>query len=250
VTGVGPSSLGVAGRLARVRVRPDGDAPAVPFQVPPKRAGVQSWASSLHWCDLRWLSAACWSVSFRRGARRARRAASRQARQPSRRRQHRRRPSKTRRSLASGRRGPTGMPRTRQTRLSTTVRSTAMTQACRRTYHPTAPSTSPCSAATGSRGTSSLCTPVGREDALARVGQELPADATVVWDQTKDQCYRVAYVSPTLEAVMKQLMVVVQLQHLQRGGQLASSPDTFNQADFQLATVGTKPDFYTSIDCD
>lgn len=89
-------------------------------------------ASSLNWCELQSLSGALWSVR-RRAVRRARRGAHRQAGQPPRRCQQRQ-PSKTSRFLALELRGPTGTPRTRQTRGTTTVPTTAMIPVCPRTW--------------------------------------------------------------------------------------------------------------------
>jgi hypothetical protein len=81
---------------------------------------------------------------------------------------------------------------------------------------------------------------VDRDEALARVRQELPADATVKWDLTLDQCYRVQYYSPTLPGI--QHMALVELEDLQEGGTLAFSPRMFNQASFDLDGAGPKPD--------
>jgi hypothetical protein len=49
--------------------------------------------------------------------------------------------------------------------------------------------------------------PVDRDEALARVRQELPSDATVAWDLTLDKCYRVAFNSATLEAAAHRMAV-------------------------------------------
>jgi hypothetical protein len=87
---------------------------------------------------------------------------------------------------------------------------------------------------------------VDRDEAQARVRQELPSDATVAWDLKLDQCYRVAFNSKTMEAAMQANMVVVQLQELQKGGKLAFNPHTFNQANFLLNVAGP-PD--PEIDC-
>jgi hypothetical protein len=78
-----------------------------------------------------------------------------------------------------------------------------------------------------------------REDALARVRQELPADATVAWDLKLGQCYQVAFISATLEAAAHR-MAKVQLQERQ-GATLAPSPHRFNQVVVDLDPVGTKP---------
>src|SRR5271165_4658027 len=40
---------------------------------------------------------------------------------------------------------------------------------------------------------------VDAEEVLRQLRQELPSDATVAWDLTRDQCYRVAFNSPTLQ---------------------------------------------------
>ncbi len=82
--------------------------------------------------------------------------------------------------------------------------------------------------------------PVDRDDALARVRQELPSDATVAWDLTHDQCYRVAFDSARLQAVTGD-MAIVQLEDLQEGGKPAPSPHQFNQAMFSIGIAGEKP---------
>jgi hypothetical protein len=51
---------------------------------------------------------------------------------------------------------------------------------------------------------------------------------------------RMAFNSQTMEAATH-LMAVVQLQELQEGGTLAPCPHRFNQADFELFSVGAKP---------
>jgi len=40
---------------------------------------------------------------------------------------------------------------------------------------------------------------VDAQEVLRQLRQELPSDATVAWDLTRDQCYRVAFNSPTLQ---------------------------------------------------
>jgi hypothetical protein len=81
---------------------------------------------------------------------------------------------------------------------------------------------------------------VDRDEALARARQELPFDATPVWDLKLDQCYRVQFYSPTLPGI--QHMAVVQLQETEKGGPLAFDPHTFNQVSFDLDGAGPKPD--------
>jgi len=87
---------------------------------------------------------------------------------------------------------------------------------------------------------------VDRDDALARVRQELPSDATVAWDLTLDQCYRVGFGSARLQAVTG-YMAVVQLEDVQEGGKPAPSPHRFNQAIFSVAMAGSPPD--PEVDC-
>jgi hypothetical protein len=41
---------------------------------------------------------------------------------------------------------------------------------------------------------------VDAQGVLWQLRQDLPSDATVAWDLTRDQCYRVAFNSPTLQA--------------------------------------------------
>jgi hypothetical protein len=82
---------------------------------------------------------------------------------------------------------------------------------------------------------------VDRSEVLRRVQQELPSDATFAWDLLLNQCYRVAFNSPTLQAV-GHYMANVQLEYIQEDGTKATSPDKFNQASFWLDKAGTPPD--------
>lgn len=85
---------------------------------------------------------------------------------------------------------------------------------------------------------------VDRQEALARVRQELPADASMVWELKLDQCYRVGFESPELAAFGR--MAMVQLQNFQPGG-LTSDPTTYNEADFEATSAGSHSD--PSIAC-
>ena len=76
------------------------------------------------------------------------------------------------------------------------------------------------------------------EEVLRRVQQELPSDARVAWDLPFDQCYRVAFNSPTLQAA-GDYMAEVQLQYIQQDGTKATSRDGFNQALFWLDGAGS-----------
>jgi hypothetical protein len=82
---------------------------------------------------------------------------------------------------------------------------------------------------------------VDRFEVLRRVWRELPSDATVAWDLMRDDCYRVAFNSPTLRAV-GDFMATVQLQYIQADGKKATSSDRFNQAVFRLDRAGSPPD--------
>jgi hypothetical protein len=82
---------------------------------------------------------------------------------------------------------------------------------------------------------------VDRFQVRPRVRQELPSDAKVAWDVMRDQCYRVAFNSPTLQAA-GDYMAEVQLQYIQEDGTKATSSDSFNQAVFWLDTAGSPPD--------
>jgi len=84
-----------------------------------------------------------------------------------------------------------------------------------------------------------------RDDALARVRQELPSDLTVAWELPLEKCYRVAFNSPKLGAMQR--MALVQLEHIEDNGSLEVNPHTFDQASFTLGTVGASPD--PDIDC-
>jgi hypothetical protein len=77
-------------------------------------------------------------------------------------------------------------------------------------------------------------------EALRRLRQELPSDATVAWDLTLNQCYRVAVNSPTLQAA-GHYMADVQLEYFQEDGTRATNPDRFNIASFWLDEAGSPP---------
>jgi hypothetical protein len=66
--------------------------------------------------------------------------------------------------------------------------------------------------------------PVDGDEMLRRVRQELPSDAKVAWDLTFDQCYRLAFNSPTLQAA-GDYMADVQLEYIQEDGSRRTSPD-------------------------
>ena len=70
---------------------------------------------------------------------------------------------------------------------------------------------------------------VDAEQVLRQLRQELPSDARVAWHLTRDQCYRVAFNSPTLQAA-GHLMAEAELQYIQQDGTTATSPDRFNIA--------------------
>jgi hypothetical protein len=82
---------------------------------------------------------------------------------------------------------------------------------------------------------------VDAQEVLRRLRQELPSDATVAWDLTHDQCYRVAFNSPTLRAAAH-VMAEAQLQYIQPDGTAATSPDRFNVASIWLDDAGSPPD--------
>ena len=82
---------------------------------------------------------------------------------------------------------------------------------------------------------------VDGDEVLRRLRQELPSDATVAWDLTLNQCYRVAFNSPTLQAA-GHYMAAVQLQYIQEDGTTATNPDRFNIASFWLDEAGSPPD--------
>lgn len=85
-----------------------------------------------------------------------------------------------------------------------------------------------------------------RDQALARVRQELPSDAKVVWDLTFNHCFRVAFASATLKTA-GHYMAEVQLEDLKADGTTAMNPHTFNQAKFQLDVAGSPAN--PQIDC-
>jgi hypothetical protein len=83
--------------------------------------------------------------------------------------------------------------------------------------------------------------PVNADEVLRRLRLEMPPDATVAWDLTLGQCYRVAFNSPTLQAA-GHYMARVQLEYIQEDGTRATSPDRFNTASFWLEEAGSPPD--------
>jgi len=82
---------------------------------------------------------------------------------------------------------------------------------------------------------------VDAELILRQLRQELPSDATVAWHLTRDQCYRVAFNSPTLMAA-GHFMAEAELQYIQPDGTPATSPDRFNIASIWLDDAGYPPD--------
>jgi hypothetical protein len=83
---------------------------------------------------------------------------------------------------------------------------------------------------------------------LLRVRQELPSDATVAWDLTFDQCYLVAFNSPTLQAA-GHYMTDAQLEYIQEDGTRATSPDRFNHASLWLGEAGSPPPKASDVGC-
>jgi hypothetical protein len=82
---------------------------------------------------------------------------------------------------------------------------------------------------------------VDAQEVLSRIRQELPSDATVAWDLTRDQCYRVAFNSPSLQAAGR-YMAEAEFEFIQQDGTMATSPDRFNVASFWLGDAGSPPD--------
>lgn len=82
---------------------------------------------------------------------------------------------------------------------------------------------------------------VDAQQALRQLRQELPADATIAWHLTREQCYRVAFNSPSLRAI-EGVMAEAQLEYIQEDGSKATSPDQFNIASIWLDEAGTPPD--------
>jgi hypothetical protein len=82
---------------------------------------------------------------------------------------------------------------------------------------------------------------VDAQGVLRQLRQELPSDATVAWDLTRDQCYRVAFNSPALQAAGRS-MAEAELQYIQPDGTPATGPDRFNIASFWLEDTGSPPD--------
>jgi hypothetical protein len=82
---------------------------------------------------------------------------------------------------------------------------------------------------------------VDAQQVLRQLRQELPSDATVAWDLTRDQCYRVAFNSPTLQAAGR-YMAEAELEYIQEDGTTATSPDRFNIASLWLVGAGSPPD--------
>jgi hypothetical protein len=82
---------------------------------------------------------------------------------------------------------------------------------------------------------------IDAQQALRQLRQELPADARIAWHLTRDQCYRVAFNSPSLQAAGP-VMAEAQLEYIQEDGSKATSPDKFNIASIWLDDAGTPPD--------
>src|SRR3984885_934777 len=82
---------------------------------------------------------------------------------------------------------------------------------------------------------------VDAQEVLRQLRQELPSDATVAWDLTRDQCYRVAFNSPPLQAA-GHVMAEAELQYIQQDGTAATSPDKFNIASIWLDEAGSPHD--------
>ncbi len=82
--------------------------------------------------------------------------------------------------------------------------------------------------------------PVDGHEMLRRVRQELPSDAKVAWDLTFDQCYRLAFNSPTLQAA-GDYMADVQFEYIQEDGSRRPNPDMFNHAWIWLDKAGSPP---------
>jgi hypothetical protein len=82
--------------------------------------------------------------------------------------------------------------------------------------------------------------PVDGNEMLRRVRRELPSDAQVAWDLTFDQCYRLAFNSPALQAAGG-YMADVQLEYIQEDGSRRTGPDMFNHAWIWLDKAGSPP---------
>jgi hypothetical protein len=82
---------------------------------------------------------------------------------------------------------------------------------------------------------------VDAEQVLRQLRQELPSDATVAWDLTRDRCYRVAFNSPTLQAA-GHFMAEAEFEYIQQDGTTATGPDRFNMASIFLDDAGSPPD--------
>lgn len=82
---------------------------------------------------------------------------------------------------------------------------------------------------------------IDAQQALRQLRQELPPDAEVAWDLRRDQCYRVAFNSRTLQAAGR-FMAEAELEYIQPDGTPAMSPDRFNIASIWLDDAGTPPD--------
>jgi hypothetical protein len=82
--------------------------------------------------------------------------------------------------------------------------------------------------------------PVDGNEMLRRVRRELPSDAKVAWDLPFDQCYRLAFNSPSLQAA-GDYMADVQLEYIQEDGSRRTGPDMFNHAWIWLDKAGSPP---------
>jgi hypothetical protein len=82
---------------------------------------------------------------------------------------------------------------------------------------------------------------VDADQVLRQLRQELPSDATVAWDLTRDRCYRVAFNSPTLQAA-GHFMAEAEFEYIQQDGTMATGPDRFNIVSIFLDDAGSPPD--------
>ena len=83
--------------------------------------------------------------------------------------------------------------------------------------------------------------PAALANAIERVRRELPPDATLVWTQPLDTCYRVNFESPTLTSIFH-ASETIELVDIGRDGANVADPGVFNQAEFMMPGLISTPD--------
>ena len=83
--------------------------------------------------------------------------------------------------------------------------------------------------------------PADLSDVIERVRRELPPDATLVWSQQMDTCYRVNFESPTLTSIFH-ASETIELVDIGPDGANTADSGVFNQAEFMTPGIVSTPD--------